>query len=71
MWKGAAEPMGTVVGNIDPLATVLTIEFFEEGQTIVFPTEPLDYTPYPVGSEPSTETKKTLTQIINQRKYHP
>lgn len=68
MWPGNAEPMGTVVGKNDPSAAVLTIQFYEEGETIVLPTEPLDYRPYPAEPEPSSDEKKMLTQLINQRK---
>eukprot|EP01127_Copromyxa_protea_P008788 TRINITY_DN2020_c0_g1_i6.p1 TRINITY_DN2020_c0_g1~~TRINITY_DN2020_c0_g1_i6.p1 ORF type:complete len:638 (-),score=92.32 TRINITY_DN2020_c0_g1_i6:16-1929(-) len=66
MWDGISEPMGTVVGNSDPSATILTIEFFDGREGSVFPTEPLEYPAYPVQQPPDSTTKKTLDAIIAQ-----
>eukprot|EP01126_Amoeba_proteus_P051292 TRINITY_DN6117_c0_g1_i22.p1 TRINITY_DN6117_c0_g1~~TRINITY_DN6117_c0_g1_i22.p1 ORF type:complete len:751 (+),score=168.27 TRINITY_DN6117_c0_g1_i22:90-2255(+) len=66
MWPNTAEPMGTVVGNIDPQAIALTIEFYSGDSIVVIPTEPLDYIPYPPCEEPSPEENKTLQTLVGQ-----
>lgn len=67
MWPGNVETMGTVVANTsDPTAVELTIQFAKsECYTIVFPTEPLEYAPYPACPMPSPQDQAKLDQMIN------
>lgn len=67
MWPGKLETMGTVVANSsDPSAVELTIQFAKaECYTIVFPTEPLEYQPYPLCPQPNPSDQAKLDQMIN------
>lgn len=68
MWKGKLEQMGTVVSNSsDPSAVELTIQFAKsESYTIVFPTEPMEYQPYPHQPPPNPQDQQKLDQLICQ-----